>query len=212
MNIFMYCLYLLQIFDTNGLLRYLFGVAGKEEGCLWYPRKVAVLRPSGSFVVCDRGGERSRMQIFDSRGNFLLRIAIRFIDIVAGLAVSRRGHIVAVDSVTPTVFFISEQGRLDKYLECSEFMTEPSDIAVHEDEYYICDFKVRISKIHYLKSRFVFRGKVTISFPFYNETVGRNVFCSLSFLLLQCSPVILLKKFALSLIKKCVFSHVPLIS
>ncbi len=42
-------------------------------------------------------------------GRFLRRIAIRFIDIVAGLAVTSDGLIVAVDSVTPTVFFISPE-------------------------------------------------------------------------------------------------------
>lgn len=102
---------------------------------------MAVLRRTGNFVVCDRGSERSRMQIFTARGQFLRRIAIRYIDIVAGLAVSSRGLIVAVDSVTPTVFFISEYGELKHYVECSEFMTEPSDIAVFGEEFYICDFK-----------------------------------------------------------------------
>ena len=30
----------------------------KEEGQLWYPRKVAVRKNSDMFVVCDRGYER----------------------------------------------------------------------------------------------------------------------------------------------------------
>ena len=43
----------------------MFGSPGKEEGCLWYPRKVVVMKnTTGNFVVCDRGCERSRMQIF----------------------------------------------------------------------------------------------------------------------------------------------------
>lgn len=66
---------------------------------LWYPRKVAVLPESGHYVICDRGNERSRMQIFSQSGHFIRRIPIRFIDIVAGLAISRDGLIVAVDSV-----------------------------------------------------------------------------------------------------------------
>jgi tripartite motif-containing protein 2/3 len=41
---------------------YQFGEAGKEDGCLWFPRKVAVVITSGNFIVCDRGLERSRMQ------------------------------------------------------------------------------------------------------------------------------------------------------
>ena len=43
----------------------MFGSPGKEEGCLWFPRKVVVMKnTTGNFVVCDRGCERSRMQIF----------------------------------------------------------------------------------------------------------------------------------------------------
>ena len=81
------------------------------------------MKSSGKFVVCDRGNERSRMQIFTKHGHFvrctlltylgvfdlfinrtnintlkntvfetpphLRKIAIRYIDIVAGLAITR---------------------------------------------------------------------------------------------------------------------------
>ena len=85
------------------------------------------------------------------QGHFIRRIAIRFIDIVAGLAVQcwGDGHIVAVDSVTPTIFVLAEDGRLIKYHECSEFMNEPSDIAVFGRDYYICDFKGNMPGLHY---------------------------------------------------------------
>ena len=66
-------------------------LTGREEGQLWYPRKVAVVRNSGKFVVCDRGNERSRMQIFTRTGHFLKKIAIRYIDIVAGLVITSLG-------------------------------------------------------------------------------------------------------------------------
>ena len=33
--------------------------------------KVAVMKSSGKFVVCDRGNERSRMQIFTKHGHFV---------------------------------------------------------------------------------------------------------------------------------------------
>lgn len=69
----------------------LFGI-GREEGQLWYPRKVAVMLKTGKFVVCDRGNERSRMQIFNRNGHFLKKIAIRYIDIVAGLAITPEGN------------------------------------------------------------------------------------------------------------------------
>lgn len=90
-----------------------------------------MMRTTGKFVVCDRGNERSRMQIFTKNGHFLRKIAVRYIDIVAGLAVTSDGNIVAVDSVTPTVFVISENGDLISWFDCSECMREPSDIAIN---------------------------------------------------------------------------------
>ncbi|XP_037277196.2 E3 ubiquitin-protein ligase meiotic P26 isoform X1 [Rhipicephalus microplus] len=131
----------IQVFDKAGEFKYTFGIAGKEEGQLWYPRKVAVIKSSGKYVICDRGNERSRMQIFTKGGHFIKKIAIRYIDIVAGLAITAENKIVAVDSVSPTVFVISEAGELLLWFDCSEYMREPSDIAISGREYYICDFK-----------------------------------------------------------------------
>jgi hypothetical protein len=59
-----------------------------------------------------------------------LVVNCRYIDIVAGLAVTSQGHIVAVDSVSPTVFVISEGGDLLRWFDCSDYMREPSDIAI----------------------------------------------------------------------------------
>lgn len=131
----------IQVFEKTGDFKYQFGIPGKEEGQLWYPRKVAVMRNSGKFVVCDRGNERSRMQIFTKNGHFIKKIAIRYIDIVAGLAITNQGYIVAVDSVSPTVFIISESGDLLRWFDCSDYMREPSDIAINGKEYFVCDFK-----------------------------------------------------------------------
>lgn len=61
---------------------------------------------------------------------------------MAGLAINHEGHIVAVDSVTPTIFVLSEAGDLIRFHECSDFMKEPSDIGIFERNYYVCDFKV----------------------------------------------------------------------
>lgn len=98
------------------------------------------MRTSGKFVVCDRGNERSRMQIFTKNGHFIKKIAIRYIDIVAGLAVTGHGNIVAVDSVSPTVFVISDNGDLLRWFDCSDYMREPSDIAISGNEIIITFF------------------------------------------------------------------------
>lgn len=139
----------IQVFDLTGKLHYWFGSPGKADGLLWYPRKVAVMRGNGRFVVCDRGTDRSRMQVFTPDGHFCYRIELKYIDIVAGLAVSpTKEEIIVVDSVKPTIFVISETGNLLKYLAVSEYMKEPSDLAVSNfggprsrDIYYVCDFK-----------------------------------------------------------------------
>lgn len=69
------------------------------------------------------------MYIYD---HLMLRShCFRYIDIVAGLAVTNKGLIVAVDSVSPTVFIISEDGNLIHWFDCSDFMREPSDIAIN---------------------------------------------------------------------------------
>ncbi|XP_063704756.1 B-box type zinc finger protein ncl-1 [Culicoides brevitarsis] len=147
----------IEIFEKNGTFKFQFGVPGKDEGQLWYPRKVAVMRNNSRFVVCDRGNERSRMQIFTKSGHFMKKIAIRYIDIVAGLAVTNSGHIVAVDSVSPTVFIISEDGDLLHWFDCSDFMREPSDIAVHENDFYICDFKGHCVAVFSKEGKFKYR-------------------------------------------------------
>lgn len=115
-----------QIFNKSAKFVAVFGTAGKEDGQLWYPRKVAILRKGDHryYVVCDRGNERSRMQIFTHDGQYVKKIcelavhptlhygklghtaAIRYVDIVAGLAVDAEGNVVAVDSVSPSVFVI----------------------------------------------------------------------------------------------------------
>lgn len=81
------------------------------------------------------------MQIFSKSGLFLSRIIIKYIDIVAGLVVTPEGHIVAVDSVSARLFIIHESGELLRSFQCGKHMQEPSDIAIHQGCYYICDFK-----------------------------------------------------------------------
>ena len=81
------------------------------------------------------------MQIFSRNGQFLARIQIKYIDIVAGLAVTPEGDIVAVDSVSATLFVIHESGECLNMFECGQVMHEPSDIAVYNKHFYICDFK-----------------------------------------------------------------------
>lgn len=131
----------IQVFAKNGTFMHAFGITGKEKGELWYPRKIAVIKSNGNFVVCDRGSKRSRMQIFTMEGNFVREIALDYIDIVSGLVITEDDHIAVVDSVKSSLFVISQFGDLHHWYDCSGHIIEPSDIAVWKREFYVCDFK-----------------------------------------------------------------------
>lgn len=133
-----------QIFTNQGLWLLSFGNAGRSEGNLWYPRKIAYLRCYNYIVVCDRGKDRSRMQLFSYNGMFIKKLCVAFADIVAGITANNdTGEIVIIDSVKPTCFVISIEGEgsLRLWFDCSPYMIEPSDVAAWGGKYYICDFK-----------------------------------------------------------------------
>jgi len=45
------------------------------------------------YIVCDWGNERSRLQLFTQHGQFVRKISVRYIEIVAGLTVSAQGQL-----------------------------------------------------------------------------------------------------------------------
>ena len=68
---------------------------------------------------------------------------------MAGLAIDSQGHIVAVDSVTPTIFVLKECGQLIRFHECSDFMKEPSDIGIFQVRTVFYLHMIRISRKGY---------------------------------------------------------------
>lgn len=93
------------------------------------------------FIVCDRGTKRSRMQVFTLKGKFIRLIDIPSMDIVSGLTTTQDRKIVVVDSVRSGVLVMDEFGGLLNWFTCAPHMMEPSDIAIHNKKFYICDFK-----------------------------------------------------------------------
>jgi len=69
------------------------GLTGCEDGKLWHPRKLAFNPLSLHYIVCDWGNERSRLQLFTQHGQFVRKISIRYIEIVAGLTVNAHGEL-----------------------------------------------------------------------------------------------------------------------
>ncbi|XP_067949045.1 brain tumor protein-like [Watersipora subatra] len=134
----------IKFFDTAGKFQYQFQNSGPDRTYLCCPRKVAVIGEGDSscVVVCDRTSQiRSRLQIFKMNGYLWRSIDMEYIEIVAGLAVTPSGLIVAADSVVPAVCTLSGRGELLRWFDCSDEMKEPSDIAVTDNLFYVSDFK-----------------------------------------------------------------------
>ncbi|UXI17639.1 hypothetical protein NH340_JMT03582 [Sarcoptes scabiei] len=138
------------VFTLQGNYKFSFGEYGTESGKLHQPRKIAMIPPaildenngySAVFVVCDRGTKRSRMQVFSTEGDFIRLIDIPSMDIVSGLTTTQDRKIIVVDSVRSGVLVMDEYGLLLNWFTCAPHMMEPSDIAVHNKHFYICDFK-----------------------------------------------------------------------
>jgi tripartite motif-containing protein 2/3 len=132
----------IKIFNKDGKFKWMFGINGEKEGQLVFPRKVALFK-NKNFVVSDWGKVRTRIQVFDSRGKYLNGVKLECIDILAGLCVSDENEIVAIESVSPTVYiFDGDSLDLPKhYFNCSQHIREPSDIAVKGNNIFICDYK-----------------------------------------------------------------------
>ncbi|OQV18606.1 putative Brain tumor protein [Hypsibius exemplaris] len=156
----------IQFFSSDGQCIDSWGKPGKREGQLWFPRKVAWLPESARVVVCDRGHERSRVQIFSRNGLYERTIPMDYVAIVAGMTVYRN-QIVIVDSVNPTCLIMDQFGTVVFWFSCAKNMKEPSDVAVANNTFYICDFKGHCVCTYNGRGEFVTQigSHPTINFP-----------------------------------------------
>ena len=140
------------IYDGFGALKNTFGTAGTDRGRLWNPTKIEFIRDTiagtaldvaklSRYVICDRQGRRSRMQIFTCGGEFILEIVIEGIYPVEGLAITPEGHIVAVNSCPPAIIILNQSGEVVLWFDCSFYVREPSDLAIANNRFYICDYQ-----------------------------------------------------------------------
>lgn len=152
------------MYDALGKLESTFGSSGTDKGQLWYPTKIAFIPgPIGEhgstktsrYVICDRYGRRSRMQIFTCSGEFILEIVIEGIYAIEGLAITSEDHIVAVNSSPPSVIILNQSGQVVRWFDCSFYVKEPSDLAIASDKLYICDFQGHCVVIFSLSGEFI---------------------------------------------------------
>lgn len=93
------------------------------------------------FVICDRGQDRSRLQIFTPVGGFVRQIRLLNVDIVSGLVSTQDRKIILVDSIRADVLVLSEFGELLLHFNCGMQVKEPGDLAFHNSKFFICDFQ-----------------------------------------------------------------------
>jgi hypothetical protein len=119
------------------LSRFLTKLAVSSRSLEWLAsRRLLVASPQSGFVETPTPLRHLRPWLrtvahadFHRRWKVFKKIYIQYIDIVAGIAVTENEDIVVVDSVTPTVFIIGQNDFL-RSIDCTDFMEEPSDIAV----------------------------------------------------------------------------------
>jgi len=105
------------------------------------PQLVQSMADNPCYVVCDRGTDRSRLQVFTVLGNFVRAIPLPTVELVSGLIATQDRKIVLVDSILGVVRVHNEYGDLLFAFNCGVNVREPGDIAIHNSEYYVCDFQ-----------------------------------------------------------------------
>ncbi|KAM7535181.1 hypothetical protein Aperf_G00000090002 [Anoplocephala perfoliata] len=116
-----------QVYSPRFELVGQFGVAGRAQGHLWHPCRVAVT-------------ESQRYAIFTPNGHFVRTIPLHNCVNITSV-VADGNEIVVIDSVTSKIVVVSEDGRMLHCLDCSFYVREPSAMIAYKDDYYICNYK-----------------------------------------------------------------------
>ncbi|VDK52758.1 unnamed protein product [Anisakis simplex] len=139
----------IQILSKQGKAIMQFGVAGTEDGQLFYPKKVVALRPrpslpDGAYIVVDKGDSKARLQLFTKVGEFIHKIVATYIEYVSALTVNESGHLVVFNSTGAMFVLDIDQGptaKVLKWADCGKVLCEASDVSVFEGLYYVTDYK-----------------------------------------------------------------------
>ena len=130
----------IQVFDSKtGELCLHFGASGHQKGQLWHPHKVVVMPSNGNYIVCD-GDIEARIHIFSKHGYFINAFDIFYcIYIVVGLAINRHNEIVVLERGKCSIYCFTQDSSLKKWFCCDQLVKRTSDLAIRNDEYFVCD-------------------------------------------------------------------------
>ncbi|VDM26968.1 unnamed protein product [Toxocara canis] len=138
-----------QILSKQGKVIMQFGVAGTDDGHLFYPKKVIAVKPrpslpDGGYIVVDKGDNKARLQLYSKIGEFIHKIVATYIEYVSALTVNDAGHLVVFNSTSAMFVLDIEQGptaKILKWADCGKVLCEASDVSVFEGLYYVTDYK-----------------------------------------------------------------------
>lgn len=139
---------------------------GSEDGYFNKPRDVAI-GTKGNIVVTDQKSRKHRVQVFDSKGNFLRSFAEEGsgpgqIDWPHGLAFDSKGRILVTDVANNRVNLYNRSGKYVKAMgqnsPNSDKLTTPHGLAIDpKDGVYISDYHGTVQK-------FTIEGDYLLSF------------------------------------------------
>ncbi|OQV18432.1 putative Brain tumor protein [Hypsibius exemplaris] len=136
----------IQFFERTGAFAFQWGCAGTLNGHLWHPRKVAYIPGTDHVVISDRVNGCSRIQIFERTGKFIralgnlhgLRMALN--TTTAGLTVYNK-QIIIVEVQPSACSMLNEDGSVAHWFGLDDIMSEPSDVVVINQFFFISDFR-----------------------------------------------------------------------
>jgi len=105
------------------------------------PQLAQSMADNPCYVVCDRGTDRSRLQVFTLEGEHVRTIPIPAVELVSGLTGTQDRKLILVDSIRGDVRVLNEFGDLLFIFNTGMNVSEPADIALHNGHFYICDFQ-----------------------------------------------------------------------
>ena len=129
----------IKLFDKTGTLLKRFGFRKSDFFPYWYPYKI-VQMSTGDYLICEEYGDITRLSLLKKQDNFPeASMCIGLFGTVVGLAINRHEDILVLVETGCAIFCYDKDLVFKEALFLDQFIKRPLDLAVHNDEYFVCD-------------------------------------------------------------------------
>ena len=129
----------IKVFNKNG--RLLKHISNGEDAQSWYPYKV-VQMSADHYVMCEENMGLTRLCFFNEQGDFTYSpMGIGLLGKVVGMAINRLGEIIIIEELRCCLYCFTKDAICEGMVCCTSIVQKPSDLAIHNEEYFICDTK-----------------------------------------------------------------------